>query len=576
MWSICKDDLYDGLDAVSRDIQQKYENETAYEVADFFDALIKFLNDVEFLTVDTPVFKGETRVNSFFSLNPINLKQLSSPVQNGNTVSGTYTITLKALITLYLNYGVGKNSRMGEIAQKLIVPNWLARPICEKQVIVYLDENGALDKVTDVNNVAFERDNVMLGSVRICPHCGRELSSASGRAEEIVVALAGSPRAGKSSCMVAMVNSLINGQLAGVKAVPDVQDRKWNALKVEIDNYQKCAKITKTPDKQTEVPAHSLLLQLQDREMTKRVLTIVDMPGEFWQSGSGLTADFFSQYSGMYENIDCIWFVISKATVRLSQSTIPESVKGKLTGETSEDADVIQKASPFSLAANFDQLKRHLRAKVGRGIPPTMVIVSKPDFIVSDTDAEETRKYDLFPADADMISSANMDDTTRIVKHEGQRYYGVLERKLYMHSANVRNFVRATNPALLSAIEDNCEDRFYTSLSPYGRPASMDDWTEATPTPYHELHPLLWTLAITGASRIYHDCRWLKKNFLGYVTSREDTLEAVRFDYRRELAPPRKMTTGAKDFIAIQRDVSNNLLMHNGTFVHTVIEHGKE
>ena len=151
-----------------------------------------------------------------------------------------------------------------------------------------------------------------------------------------------------------------------------------------------------------------------------------------------------------------------------------------------------------------------------------------------------------------------------------------MEQKLFLHSANVRNFIRAINPALLSAIEDNCADRFYTSLSPYGRPASTDNWTDATPTPYHELHPLLWTLAITGASRIYHDCRWLKKNFLGSVTSREDTLEPVRFDYRREIALPKKKNQKSQDYTAIVRDVSDNILMHKGTFTRTVIEHGRE
>lgn len=575
MWSICKEDVSVGLDKVSKTIQQRYDHEIAYELADFFDALIQFINEVDFLSVDTPIFKGETRVNSFFTLNPINLNALVDPVRTQNTVSGTYVIRLKQLISLFRNYSSMATPNLLGLLDKYVAPSWQEYSVCEKKIIFFLDKNGTFEKVTDPSNVPFEREGVNLGSIRLCPHCGRELSSASGRAEEIVVALAGSPRAGKTSCMVAMVNSLINGQLSGVKAVPDVQDRKWISLKSEIDNYQRCAKITKTPDKQTEVPSQSLLLQLQDKEMTKRVLTIVDMPGEFWQSGNGLASDFFSQYSGMYENIDCIWFVISKATVRLSQSAIPESVKGKLTGETSEDADVIQKANPFNLESNFDQLKRQLVAKVGRGLPPTMVIVSKPDFIVSDVDAEETRKYDLFPAEAGEISSSNADETARMIKHENGRFYGILEQKLFVHSANVRNFIKTINPALLSAIESNCTDRFYTSLSAYGRPASVNG-TDATPTPYHELNPLLWTLSVTGACRIYHNCRWLKKNFLGSVVSREDTIESVRLDYRKKPDLSRLKPKQQQDVLTILQDVSDNILMHKETFTRTVIEHGRE
>lgn len=48
---------------------------------------------------------------------------------------------------------------------------------------------------------------MLLGYRRICSECGAVLHQCTGLAPELVVVLAGSPRAGKTSCITAVVNS---------------------------------------------------------------------------------------------------------------------------------------------------------------------------------------------------------------------------------------------------------------------------------------------------------------------------------------------------------------------------------
>lgn len=580
MWSICHSKVKENIAGLFDELQNQYDFD-GDEISDIADGLTALVNMKETLIdVDTPSFRGDARINAFFSLNYTNIKQLSNVTRDGLTITGTYTIPLGIMLYLFSKHAAGRGQNMDEAINKCIPPEWKTKPVYQEQVVVFFGENGVLDKVTDVHNVPFSNGEDMLGFRHICPHCGRELSRAVGCAEEIVVALAGSPRAGKSSCMVAMVNSLLEDKCPGVRVVPIPQDRKWSALNSEVEHYRQCAKITKTPDNQTEVPSHSILIQMKDPAKTKRVLTIVDMPGELWQAGNGLTSDFFAQYAGIYENIDCIWFVISKATIRMSQvGEIPDEIKQDLILKTSEDVDVIKKANPANLMTNLNMIKSQLAARLGKPMPPTVVIVSKPDHFVSEIDKEKTHQFRLFPADTMDIAGYNAGDIVRVLRSDSDRLYGLNQMPICAHANDVRSFIEDINPAFLSAVEDNCQDRFYVALSPYGRPAVERGVMAGAPTPYHELYPFVWTLAIMGGVKVYQNCCWLKRGFLGKIVDQEDTREAITFHYAQRNLPegPGKQNQQVKDHNIVYGAISNNLLMNGRKYLDRIeIPHVKQ
>ena len=568
MWSICKDRLREQLKSRLKELIDAPgdHSDNREDLYDLYNDILGFILIPEPQLREIPGKYREARINACFSLNSHNIKQLSNLRKEGSVAVGTYTIRLGTLLDLY--------SRWNEAQYGIdIVPKeWLNMVVFEQQVKVFFTDFGVVDKVTDIENDPFSDDDRMHGFTHICSNCGCVLSRAAGTAEEIVVALAGAPRAGKTACMVAMISSLLNGGCPGIQVIPMAHDDKWNDLSKEIEYYQQGMRVEKTPDRIADVPAHSLKVQLNDRHHTQRVLTIVDMPGEFWQGTYGLTTDFFKQYAGIYENIDCIWFVISKATICLSNvHMIPESVQDDLLNFVSEDVDIIKNSAPHSLSVNLSMLKDQLQ----RPLPPTMVIVSKPDYSVGELDEEKTRQYKLFPYETTNVPGCNAEDLMQALNSDSSRLYGLNQYPMYEHADNVRQFIDDVCNSFLNSIESNCASHFYASVSPYGHPAAdRDDLSSEVPTPYHELYPFLWTMAIHGGLQIYQDCKWLKKNFFGKVISDEHTRELVFFRHHEsDRLPPKagKETQIWEDRALVYDTIRNNLLMNGHKYVPEVV-----
>lgn len=564
MWSICKEGL-----RISVKDRFKQLIDAPGDHNDNRDDLYDLYNDIlGFILIPEPKISAvngkhhDARINAFFALNPVNLKQLANSRRDGNVVTGTYTIRFGLLLNLYARWEAANYSI------DMVPHSWFDEVMYEQELKVYFSENGVLDKVTDMENVPFPNDDQMMGFIHICSHCGRVLSRASGTAEEIVVALAGAPRAGKTACMVSMLHSLLNGTCPGIRVIPMAHDDKWSDLSAEIDYYSKGMRVEKTPDKITAVPAHSIKVQLNDRFKTQRVLTIVDMPGEFWQGSSGLTPEFFKEYSGIYENIDCIWFVISKSTICLSQvGTIPIDVEENLRKHLSEDVRIIRDSSPQNLAINLGMLKEQLQ----KPMPPVMVIVSKPDYSIGELDKDKTQEYRLFPAEHMDVPSCDLEELMNTLHIDSSRLYGMNQYPMWQHAANVRTFIEDTCPSFLSAIEDNCANRFYAAVSPYGHPAAdRGDFNCFAPTPYHELYPFLWTMAIQGGLQIHQDVKWLKKNFLGFMVSDEHTRELIFFRCDEELSVSPK-DKKAKDRKRVTDVIRNNILMNGPKYIPEVV-----
>lgn len=584
MWSICRPTLRNRVNERLKELIEAPgdHNEHKTELFDLYNDLLGFLASPNPVVESSQGKHKEAQVNAYFPLNMANCKEkLSNSTINSGVISGTYNIQLGDLLLLLPRWDQQSSLQSLQYVPK----SWYAETLLSLPMQAYFYENGLLDKVTDTDNVPFtdktatatmtgESRSTDLGYTHICPHCGCVISRAAGRAEEIVVALAGAPRAGKTACMIATLNSLLQNNCPGVRIVPMDNDTKWSNLESEIKNYyRKGKKVEKTPDKITEVPAHSILLEVSGNPRIRKVLTIVDMPGEFWQGASGLTADFFKQYSGIYENIDCIWFVISKATVSLSHvDQIPAHVQEKLRSEVSEDAEIIQKSAPQNLSINLGMLKDHLNHR-GKPMPPMIVIVSKPDYSTTVLDQKKNQEYRLFPDEN--VASVNAEELACTLKANKQKGFGVAQYPIFDHSKHVRTFIEDTCPAFLSAVEENCPDRCYVAVSPYGHAAGdRDDLDLDPPVPYHELVPFIWTLAIQGGLLIYQNCKWLKINILGRVVSEEHTREAVSFRYTNRNLPVLKRGKAKREVEDRNRfynAICNNLLMNGRSFVSEVV-----
>ena len=432
----------------------------------------------------------ELRFNAFFALpgNTIQKEAGAQDTEEGVTnVNYTYRVTLEQLYRYYMLFDQHKDRAALELFTKHNIQQYLSGVVVwTKYLRCEFDEHVKRTLYRVFPDNKFDER----GNVRICPHCGRELSYASGMGEEIVVALAGAPRAGKTSCMVALLNTLYSNSLDNFTIQVDGSDKKWRSLLKEISLYRQGLRVEKTPDKATEVPSFSFKLKVGGGAI--KVLTIVDMPGEFWvrEQGKGIDKEFFDDYAGLYENIDCVWFAISKATIKLyrMESIEMEKYRDKLANGFNENLEQIEIADPHILQQNLHSLATYLRGR-GKEMPPFLVMVSKPDFFISSADVTETcskhRLYPLVGQDPDAydypqvknsVAQANATEREAILS---KRPIYLKELDLWNHARNVRRYIQQVNEAFLKAIEENCPKRFYISLSAYG-------WAAVDPEAYLE------------------------------------------------------------------------------------------
>ena len=104
----------------------------------------------------------------------------------------------------------------------------------------------------------------------------------------------------------------------------------------------------------------------------------------------------------------------------------------------------------------------------------------------------------------------------------------------------------------------------------------MGDGYHPSPSPYHELFPLLWTLAINNGILISHKMCLTKHNWLGKVIDTEETTETILFEENQRYLPAptnlnKKEQAEWDRRQHIVRDLCNNLLMNGEKFVKTSI-----
>ena len=567
LYDICSDEIWGNLGLLLNRLGDEGE------ISNLLIRLMKFCrNDSEL-------------ASRFFTLKGNEIDQyLDGAVSAEKIVRGNLKLTLGWLIDAYVRSGANEKYDLEEeIASpdpKLLMKEYLQMPVYNKETVFFFGEIGKnreriLDHYTDAKGDPFgsNSSDELGGYRRVCPYCGNRLSRSVGRAPEIVIALAGSPRAGKTSALTAIASALSSGKYAqyGLSLDTFNNDGQWNKLKKEIDTYERGYQVEKTPTAINEAPSYSMLVRLGK---TRRVLTFVDMPGEFFQSGNGLTKEFFMQYAGMYQSIDCIWLFISKPKaydIDLGNDSNRTEKQWNIV-KTANENQGLDSISDF--AANLKTLKEQLSAN-GKKMPPTAVILSKTE--VDITDAANLDRYNLFPASngqlADNVNSRNLAEIRKVLISDNSDNYQLDEKAFFNSAIRVRQFFSRFAPGIVTAVERNCSYRFYIASASYGHyavnPSVEDQRLTLPPTPYHEMYPLIWTMAITSSLKIIHLCSWVKKGLLGDFKSSTEGSESILFNAsayiygKNATLVPDQDPEEYQDRLQMTKDVASNILMEN-------------
>ncbi|MBR5094316.1 MAG: hypothetical protein IK095_04405 [Oscillospiraceae bacterium] len=453
-------------------------------------------------------------------------------------------------------------------------------PVFSKKIRVLFERAGedlVLDHIEDENGDPFsDPDGKMLGYLRACPHCGSPLGWAVGRGEEIVIALFGGPRSGKSSVLFSMIEALRSGRYAdlGLRLRYFRGDDAMKEVERELASFTRGFVLNKTPV-ETRSNGGTLSLQVLAGEES-RVLTFIDLPGEIWTSSGGALPELFVRTADILTHIDCIWLTVDKvAAYGLDQ--------GAADGATDDRTAFFRGNGGIELCIILAELKGRLIAR-GRKIPPVALIVSKADLILDEADRSSSNKYGLFPEGRD-VCAEDQRETRSLFLRRGDRPDGgslALDEKPWSDMAGkVRRSLLerdASNGHLLGAVERNCPYRTYISLSAFGHPVARrtEPWTEpdfgprefearqepVPPTPYHVLFPLVWTLAIHGAMPIRHRCTWRWRSLFQGLRQEDELvfLDGFRWD---ETGPeqPDQMDRAALDRQRLREGLGDALLM---------------
>ncbi len=571
---VCLDQLKTGVNKLFTDLYNQTKNPTLIAVQ---PQLLSFLNDKD-------------RCGKIFRFKGSDIEGLlENPSSERLLLSGRFTLKFGWLIGNYENNLTPNSSDAQNLAAcSEVLESGSSYPIFQQNLKFYFtDVKGQRlfshvtkedgdpftstykiadkDSLDEIGKPTRMRDiQLQRGYLRCCPHCGSELSPAVGRAEEIVVGLFGSPRAGKTSCLAAVTSALYREKYKGLSMKSFANDLDWIDLRQEVEKYDKGCKVTKTPKEMTEVPAYSFLIEVGSGQ---RVLTMVDMPGEFWSSGdSGISQEFYQKYIDLFNVIDCVWFFVSKlATLEYSlgkEGSRTDKQKRLMQDFSEEDDRAV--TVPGMLDMNLTAITQKMAAE-DQKLPPFACIVTKPE-----ADADDYKNmvlYEMFPDKGHSVKDENEREhsevlTTTRVRNSGGFQCTLKEKPFFHKSQKVKTYLEEQQQTrLVRTIEKNCARRFYISMAAYGHPAGDVESSSTPPTPYHEMYPLLWTLAITGALPIEHQYVGTHYNWLGAAVSTRKETDIVTFDARN-------IRSFKNEDDAI-RDSASNLFMRESTYAPT-------
>lgn len=376
---------------------------------------------------------------------------------------------------------------------------------------------------------------------RRCPHCGKVLCKATGTAPEIRVVFQGSSRAGKTSCMIAMIHELLqkdpNADTGiSINSLDAGRDKQLANLKEELAWYCKGYMVKKTEDDALEPYVYSVPLVIDKKPM---VLTMVDMPGEFFDGNSDvvLGPDWFDQYAALYTHCDAIWTSMQYHMI-VSEDLSSERIN-RITERTGAEEDHIANATFENYNIRFQEIKKYCDTH-GHQLPPHAMILSKTDShatLLQGKDIQDVMARSFIfemkenPADFASPSERNYNSLIKRRKVRGREQSVYSEEDAYRIASLVKGYFQSINSRVVSLCTAFNSSTSYFALSAYGNsPKKRPDMDENgcqdsasaprcfTPEPYNVCLPLLWTLAVSGHLPVaYRETTYRNRNFFEVI-----------------------------------------------------------
>ena len=158
-------------------------------------------------------------------------------------------------------------------------------------------------------NIRSDDDRIICNSKR-CPECGSKLSTLAGKYEEKIICFIGSPAAGKSAYLAAVIHKLKTGGIKyGIESEYDDFSADYRAFYRDcLEPYSNGFAITKT--NQDTFPQISMAFR--NKNLGKCYLyTFVDIPGETFIGNEGFDASDMLSHRRIIKHAAVVWYCVS-------------------------------------------------------------------------------------------------------------------------------------------------------------------------------------------------------------------------------------------------------------------------
>ncbi len=158
-------------------------------------------------------------------------------------------------------------------------------------------------------NIRTDDDRIICNSKR-CPECGSQLSTLAGKYEEKIICFIGSPAAGKSAYLAAVIHKLKTGAAKyGIESEYQKFSPDYKAFDRDcLEPYSNGFAITKT--NQDTFPQISMAFE--NKSIGKRYLyTFVDIPGETFIGKEGFDAADMLTNRRILKYASVVWYCVS-------------------------------------------------------------------------------------------------------------------------------------------------------------------------------------------------------------------------------------------------------------------------
>lgn len=229
------------------------------------------------------------------------------------------------------------------------------------------------DKGNQISKEICSNDEYVMCKSKRCCYCGNRISKMAGKYEEKIISFIGSPAAGKSAYLAAVIHKLLNSAQSkyGIEVIFDYTSSDYIAFNEAcLAPYSKGFAITKT----NTGTFPQLTMALKNRITQKTYLyTFVDIPGETFIDKNGLNVGELKRNRKIIKHADVIWYCVSAIQLfQVNNALYDEDEKQKIMNKEMRDLTILGQNTMTFADALFDD---------GDKKPAVALILTKSDLL---------------------------------------------------------------------------------------------------------------------------------------------------------------------------------------------------